>query len=290
MVRLRSDMEELQRCALDLSVAPPAWQTSEAMRETLDGALRDRLLAWGGGAGRKALLIGAGWTRLAVELVSRDMFVTVVDDSAERLSEVHRKVMAAGGANRLTITVGDYKDRSFESSAFNLTVAWDSLNRYTEHGPLLKKLTRELKTGGQLFLRAWTRPEAGEAPLERRLATAEETLRGAVRRALGVLPAGRRAFERQPTLLGGLARPFDRAALRASLEALLVVEDVTPHHVLAPDVADLAVHMAPALGRLVPGAVALDRRIVAARPGQARFLAVFAAKEKNLGKTRPDLI
>jgi hypothetical protein len=64
----------------------------------------------------------------------------------------------------------------------------------------------------------------------------------------------------------------------------MVIQKETPHHRLAPDLADLSAHVVPALRPLVSVAQDLDRRLLASRPELARFVAFEAAKEKQLGR------
>jgi precorrin-6B methylase 2 len=132
----------------------PVWQQDEDLRESLDGALREKLLAWGASAGHKVLVVGALWPRLAIDLAKNDMFVTVVEDDPERARRISDAAAENGLLTTVTVIASDYVGRSFEPGAFHLTVIWDALNRYSEYDVILKKVTRELKTGGQLFVRA----------------------------------------------------------------------------------------------------------------------------------------
>ena len=96
LVQLKSDIEDLERCKLNPAVQMPPWQSSESVREQLDGTLRTKMLDWGCYPGRKALVVGATWPRLVNDLADRDMFVTLVDDDAERVKQVSEAVGAAG--------------------------------------------------------------------------------------------------------------------------------------------------------------------------------------------------
>lgn len=243
MVQLRSDIDALERCKLDPEVTLSAWQLDKDLRESLDGDLRQKLVEWGANPARKALVVGAFWPELVMELARKDMFVTVVDDDPQLLSAMSAAAAEAGLLTTITCIAGKYIERTFELGAFNLVVLWDAINRYTEYQPLLKKVTRELKTGGQLFLRSKIKGKGSMAP------------KGAL----------------------------DRNELMASVEDLLVVKESIFHHVTATRVAEKAATSGLAK-KMVSAALSLDKRLLRASPGMARYVAILAAKEKQLGK------
>lgn len=273
MIQLRSALEELGRIRRT-DVGYPAWQSDPSVREQLDGPTRAGLLDKAPSPGQKALLLGASWPRLAVDLAERGVFVTVADDDARRNTEVSRLAGSAGQLGRITVTGEDYKDTNFEASAFNLIVAWDTLNTYSEFEPLLKKIVRELKAGGRLFLRVWVRPEPGS----------RRGLRRALRSVLPLLESANADVLAADTFLMPERGALDRISVLSALEKLLVVHGVEPQHAIAADLADLIAGVAPGLLPALSSAMALDRRILVARPGLARFLAVGAVKEKQLGR------
>ena len=119
----------------------------------LDGELRLKLIEWGVDEGKKALIIGGCWPRLATDLANAGMFVTVIEPDADRAREITEAVAQAEQLSRVNVHTDDYKNRTFESAGFHLVVAWDALQQYTELGPMLRKIHREMKTGGRLFVR-----------------------------------------------------------------------------------------------------------------------------------------
>ncbi len=250
----------------------PAWQADESVREQLDGGVRERLMSIPLSASQKVLVIGAGWPRLAVDLADRGAFVTVVDADPERIRAVSDAAAAAGHLSRVTVQAIDYKALNFEPSAFRLIVAWDSLNLYSEQLPLFKKINRELKAGGHLFLRAWVRGE-----------TDNEALRRTVRSLLPLVAAGERAALSADGFLMPSRGALSYEGLVEEVEQLLVIQHATLHHAIAGDFADLAAGVGGAFRGLLGPALKLDQRLLASRPGLARFVAIQAVKEKHLG-------
>jgi ubiquinone/menaquinone biosynthesis C-methylase UbiE len=193
-------MDALERCKIDPDVSLSAWQFDSELRELLDGSLRKKLLEWGASPAYKVLVVGAFWPELVIGLAQKDMFITVVDEDPDRLSAMSAAAADAGLLTTITCTAGNYFERTFEPGAFNLAVLWDVINRYTEYKPILKKVTRELKTGGQLFLRSRVKPFV--------------------------------SF--------GAKGALNRADLMAAVEELLVVQESIPHHFTAARVAEAA--------------------------------------------------
>ena len=77
---------------------------------------------------------------------------------------------------------------------------------------------------------------------------------------------------------------LDPAELTAAVEDLLVIEQRQPQHVRAPDLADLAAHASERLQRALPRVVAADARLLESHPERARFLTLWCAKERELGR------
>ncbi len=275
MIQLRSAIEELGRLIVDPEAGPPAWAASEAVREAVDGAARQELLDWGPSPGRKALLLGASWPRLAADLAEREMFVTVVEPDAALARAVSDDAGRRGLLSQITVSQGDAKDRTFEPSGFNLVVAWESLERYEPVDAMLKKLVRELKTGGKLFVRGRVAAPAGpdvEAVIRRSLPIALSMIAPAASKTIG-----------RPSYLGARTRGASAEALLEQLARLFVVEKSHREHVLVPDLADLAATVAPGLVAALPYAVRADNVLLGKHPELARTLTVFAKKERELG-------
>ena len=274
MVMLKRAVEEMARVQRIPEAVWPAWQADESVRETLDGSLRTRLLGWGVDEGKKALIIGGCWPRLATDLANAGMFVTVIEPDPERTRLISEEVSRAGQLSRVNVHTDDYKNRTFESAGFHLVVAWDSLQQYTELGPMLRKVHREMKTGGRLVLRV---------PVKREKARTETT---AVRRRLRLFLAmmhGSRVSASDAWLLPATGAVC-RKELQGEIEELLVLEDFVPHHAVLPDWADLAGAGVPLASSFYTRARALDDRMLQRSPGVCRFVAAFARKERELGR------
>ena len=280
MIQLKSALEELGRVALVPGVRPPVWQGDRVVRELVDGPVREWLLDGAGAPERQALLAGALWPRLAVDLARLGVFVTVIDESPARIRAVQDLVVDAGLVGQVTLYQDDYKTRQFSAAGFHLALVWDTLNRYNEVEPLIKKLHRELKTGGKLLLRAAaTSPDAPAG-----LGGAEPAVRQIAAMLVGSVPGALERMNEPGRFLKPNAHALDRDDLLAITERHLVVERTLVHHALLPDLAELAAAPVPALRRLLPALRRLDERLVARSPERGRYVAIVAAKEKSLGR------
>lgn len=274
MVMLKRAVEEMARVERNPAAVWPAWQADESIREMLDGELRLKLIEWGVDEGKKALIIGGCWPRLATDLANAGMFVTVIEPDADRAREITEVVAQAEQLSRVNVHTDDYKNRTFESAGFHLVVAWDALQQYTELGPMLRKIHREMKTGGRLFVRV---------PVEREnTRTDTEVLRRRIRLALSMLH-GSKVSASDAWLLPSTGA-LRRDELKQELEALLVVEDFIQHHALLPDWADLAGGGVAFANTFYTQACALEQRLLQRKPAAARFVAAFARKERELGR------
>lgn len=229
--------------------------------------------------GQKALMLGAGWPQLALDLAAKGIFVTVVDPDESRIKDISRLAGEAKLLGRVTVMQDDYRKRTFEPSAFNLVVAWDTLERYSEIEPMVKKVLRELKAGGRLFVRARITP-----------AQTRPALRRALRSLLPLIAFGERQALAQDSFLLPTHGTVPIEDVLGPIDEHLVIQETIPHHVVAGDVADLAAGVAPALAALLPAVRKLDAQLLERWPDAARFIAVSATKEKQLGRVfRPGL-
>ncbi len=278
MIQLRSAMEKMGKVVIDPTAQGPAWGDSGALRVALDGGARKRLLDWGPAPGRKALLVGAGWAGLAADLAEREMFVTVMEPDPARARRVSEEAAARGLLSRVTVSVTEVKDRSFEVGGFNLVVLWETLARFQPYEPVLEKLLRELKTGGKLFIRETIRVPVG----------AHAALEAKARRLLPIALSALRPHAAQviarPSYLAERDQGIDADALRAVVERLFVLEAEEREHALAGDLADLCAAFG-ASGAWVNRALELDRKLVQRRPELARTVTLLAKKERELGTT-----
>ncbi len=274
MVMLKRAVEDMARVKRVESAVWPAWQANEAIRERLDGALRSRLLDWGVDSGKKALIIGGCWPRLATDLAQAGMFVTVIEPDKQRARQISSAVAGAEQLARVNVHTDDYKNRTFESAGFHLVVAWDALQQYSELAPMLRKVHREMKTGGRLFVRV---------PVQR-LQTRAQTavLRKKIRLVLSLMHGG--DVSASNAWLLPATGAISRLELREELESLLVVEDAVAHHSVLADWADLAGANVPYAAALYPLIQKLDQRLLQRSPDSARFMAVLARKERELGR------
>lgn len=278
MIQLKSAIEEMNKVVVARSDGRPAWTASEAVRSVMDGRARQELLDWGTSPGRKALLVGASWPRLAADLAEREMFVTVVDPDPRQLRAVSDDAGARGLLSRVTAAPIDARERNYENAGFNLIVCWESLERYMPREPMLKKFVRELKTGGLLYVRAHTAARPG--------GPAEAALRRLLPIALSALaPSASQTIARE-AFLGPRDLGVDADALVAEIDKLFIIDRQSREHAGVFDLADLA---ASALPGLLP---VLERTLDKVEPGLrerypelSRTLTVMAKKERELGGT-----
>ena len=280
VVQLRAEQEALQQCRIDPTITAPLWHADPVLRQQLDSTVGEQVLDRLGGTGKKVLVIGAGWPELGPLLAQKGMFVTVVDDNAERIRAVQDKTNEMGGLGTVTCHVDDYSNRQFERAAFNRIVAWDVLNRFPTPDPIIRKMTRELKAGGLFCLRTWVRPIEPELPWTQRLGEWFKRLTGnnggpletAVLAAIkdhGGVPSHETAM------------PWTEA--ERVVGEHLVIQDIVPHHGLSSDIAELLAHGQEDCRPLLAQLLEAQADMPEATAETARYIAVFAANEKQLG-------
>lgn len=278
MIQLKSAIEEMNKIVVSRSDGRPAWTASEAVRGVMDGRARQELLDWGTSPGRKALLVGASWPRLAADLAERDMFVTVVDPDPHQLRAVSDDAGARGLLSRVTAAPIDARERNYENAGFNLIVCWESLERYVPREPMLKKFVRELKTGGLLYVRAHTAAPSG--------GTAEATMRRLLPIALSAMAPAASPTIARDSFLGARDQGVDVDALTAEIDKLFIIDRQTREHAGVFDLADLAASVAPWLLPVLERALGnVEPSLRERHPELSRTITVMAKKERELGGT-----
>ena len=310
MVRLRNPMANLSDARPG---APrPTVEDDAALLARLNAGLRAHLRNAVAEIRGRALVVGAGWPDVALELAERGCFVTIVDARADPLARLHRTVIDRGLARHMTLDARSYGDVSFSAASFEAVIVHDPFPYLAQPRALIKKCRREMRAGGLLLIRV---PLARGAPypeaVPQRGLVAERleipdpgaglgrvmALRDGVIRGVYRLLGGAR-------LLRGAARKRQRAGeigdprrrgpaweeLREALEEELVVTRIDATGLLSFELAELACVLRPPLGTLpawlLDLAIRLDERLLE-RPA-ARALAttvlVHATKERELGR------
>ena len=282
MVQLRSEMEALERCRVDPDIQVPAWQLDTELRARLDGPFQEQVLEWMGCAGQKVLIIGAHCPEFAAQLASRNMFVTVIDDDAGRIQRTQTLSNEQGGMGTVTCHMDDYSQRQFERAAFNRIIAWDVLNRFPLVEPIVRKMTRELKTGGLLCLRSWVAPLVPEVAWTEHVGAWWAKFTG---NAGGPLLT---AYTEALTAHGPIpshASAIPWAELQRVIGEHLVIQESTPQHGMVSDVAELvATGHDLYRGLLTQLLDSASGGASPATPETARYAVILAANEKQLGK------
>jgi len=280
VVQLRAEQEALQQCRIDSSIAPPAWHNDDDLRTRLDAGVCAQVVDWVSSAGKKVLIIGAGWPELAGLLAQKGMFVTVVDDSADRIRQLQEKANELGGMGTVTCHVDDYSNRQFERAAFNRIVAWDVLNRFPTPATIVRKMTRELKAGGLLCVRTWVSPVFPELAWTERMGEWWRNLTG---KTGGPLQAAYNAALEAHGPIPSHATAIPWTALQGVIAEHLVVQESVPHHGLVSDVAELVAAGHDTQQTLLTQLLDAEPDAPSATPETARYAAILAANEKQLG-------
>ena len=280
MVQLRAEQEALQQCRIDPSIHAPVWHADPVLREQLDSAVCKQVVDCFGGTGKKALVIGAGWPELAALLAQKGMFVTVVDDNAERIRAVQDKANEMGGLGTVTCHVDDYSSRQFERAAFHRIVAWDVLNRFPTPDPIVRKMTRELKAGGLFCLRTWVRPVEPELAWTQRMGQWWKRLTG---NNGGPLASAVLAAIQEHGGVPSHATAMPWPEVERVVGEHLVIQEIVHHHGWISDIAELVASghedCRPLLEQLLAGPTEMPDPTFET----ARYAAIFAANEKQLG-------
>ncbi len=114
---------------------------------------RDRLDSWIDNRIGNALILGVALAEIAAELTSRGITVTVQEKDIQAYKKLHAYVTENGDGKLVSLEPREYGAVNFESSSFNLILAWDGLPPGISVQDFFKKAKRELKAGSMLYLR-----------------------------------------------------------------------------------------------------------------------------------------
>ncbi len=110
------------------------------------------------------LEIGSGTGRLAVEIArrARDLQITTMDSSTERLQRVEARIHASGLGRQVKPVHGDVRDIPFPDNSFDYVVSLESVRRAGDPESSLAEIHRVLRPGGK----AWLYDFRQETPVE----------------------------------------------------------------------------------------------------------------------------
>ena len=305
MVRLKNPMAGVG----DDGPRRPAAYDDAALLARLDAALREEILGELGKLRGRVLVVGADWPELALELARRDRFVTLLDPRRERLAVPRDAALTEGLTPRLTLDARTYAEVDFEAASFEAIVLYDPFAYLGAPGPLFNKCRREMRAGGELFVRAAvssgapypdTPPQGGitatavEVPAPGEGTLRALALRDRVRDGVYRLLATTRllndaARARLDEDAPGRRVP-DWATLEAALSEHFVLTRIAALHLASWELAELGCALRAPLGRAATGlvdlALRLDERLLEHPVARALAPVVLlqATKQRELGR------
>ena len=156
MVRTRRSIEEEARVRW---LEEPCLDPLSAQGRVQE-ALIERVVQWGGTRGKRALVVGLeDGGRIALGLLRKGLFVTVVDPSQEAIASLKEAAEKEKIGLGLNTFADSYMSRDFSISSFDLVVIYAALNHFSEPFVVVRKAKREMKVGARFFGRINTRPE-----------------------------------------------------------------------------------------------------------------------------------
>lgn len=143
----------------------------------------DKLVGIMDGRRGSLLFVGAHLPEVAVHAMGRGLYVTVVESDQERMSTFLEPLKAAGYDQSVSWDRRPYESIEFVASSYNYVICWEGIpTAFPDPLLFFKKVRRELKAGGTLYLRAKVRQSPADAfPM---LRTSWEKLPGAMREKL----------------------------------------------------------------------------------------------------------
>lgn len=110
------------------------------------------------------LFLGAHLPEVAVHAMGRGLYVTVVEADQERLQAFLEPLKEAGYDQSVSLDRRPYEAIEFVASSYNYVICWDGIpTAFPDPAPFFKKVRRELKAGGTLFLRTKVRQSPADA-------------------------------------------------------------------------------------------------------------------------------
>ena len=148
----------------------------------------DRLIGIMDGRRGSLLFMGAHLPEIAVHAMGRGLYVTVVEADQERMNAFLEPLKAAGFDQSVSWDRRPYEAIEFVASSYNNVICWDGIPAaFPDAALFFKKVRRELKAGGTLFLR--TKVRQGPADAFPALRTSWEKLPEPVREKLTEIAA-----------------------------------------------------------------------------------------------------
>jgi hypothetical protein len=124
----------------------------------------DKLIGIMDGRRGSLLFVGAELPEIAVHAMGRGLYVTVVESDVQRMEAFLEPLKAAGFDQSVSWDRRPYESIEFLSSSYNYVIRWDGIPpAFSDPALFFKKVRRELKAGGTLFLRTKVRHGPADA-------------------------------------------------------------------------------------------------------------------------------
>jgi hypothetical protein len=235
----------------------------ESLQELVKKRVVERLVPRLDNRRGAVLFLGGHLPEIALHVLKRGMFVTVVETRPEQMERFLAPLKQEGVDKAVTWERRPYSMVEFLMSSYTYAIVWEGIPDGLAPVPFLKKLRREVKVGATLYLRVPALPSVPALP--EALAKASAGLPASVRTRLG--QAGE-ALSNRMALPGAL--PV--ATVKQAAENILNLEAEIPLSVVAERLALLPAPAGRALAGLPAAVLAavetLDRKL-AASPGGA---------------------
>ncbi len=124
----------------------------------------EKLVAIMDGRRGSLLFLGAHLPEVAVHAMGRGLYVTVVESNEERMKAFLEPLKKAGHDLSVSLERRPYEAIEFVASSYNYVICWDGVPAaFPDPALFFKKVRRELKAGGTLFLRTKVRQGPADA-------------------------------------------------------------------------------------------------------------------------------
>lgn len=223
------------------------------------------------------LFIGAHLPEVALHVLERNLFVTVVENDAQKLQAFFAPLREAKLDRGVSVDQRKYETIEFVTSSYNVILAWEGIPEGMTPALFFKKTRRELKAGSMLYLREYMRPAVGlESEL---LRSVEAKLPARIKELTGSLAA-----RLESALSSEGARTLEE--LKEAAEQFLALEEVTPLSVFTERLAYLPAGLRKLL-RIAPlptleVAQFLDARLIHSTLGRNLAASAILSFSKSL--------
>jgi len=171
-----------------------------------------------------ALFVGAALPEVAMHVARRGLSLTIVEADKGRIDRFLAPVREAKLDRTVNVDFRPYEGIEFLASSYNAIVVWGGIPDQMPPALFFKKVRRELKAGGSLYLRLPVRPQLSVGGL-----LGEKVVGRMPLKAMTAMESLVLRFNKAVSLEGALA--IDD--VRQAADAYLNVEDIAPLSIVA---------------------------------------------------------